>query len=528
MARVLTRLVARAHGASLAGAARRFAAAAADPAEAQRRRLLGLLPDLAAGAYGREHGLGGVGSVRAFRQRVPVSDAASMEPWWARVAQGEPGVVTRAPVLMMERSGGSSGRTRLVPFTQPLLDEIGEATGPWMRDLYRAFPGLARGRHYWAVSPVAQGPRATAGGVPVGFDDDTGYFGPLARLGLRVLMAVPPEVVRLDRMDAWRRATLRHLAAADDLALLSAWSPTFLTLLLDALERDLDAVLGDAPASRARRVREALARGEPLGHALWPRLALVSCWTDGASARFLPALRRHLPRAPLQGKGLLATEGVVSFPLAPAPAPVLAVGSHFLEFLDLGRPGTPPLLAHELRPGGRYSPLLTTGGGLVRYHLKDVVTCVGLHGALPCVRFEGRLDRVADLCGEKVAEGQAEEALAYACSKTGLAPRFALLAPSLGGAGGRPRYRLFLETHAPRAHLEQAARLVDEALAEAHPYRYARELGQLAPVEAVRVREGAEAHRRVLLARGARLGGLKPSAFDPRPAWDEAFEEAPP
>lgn len=525
MARLVTRLVARAHAASVAPALRRFARAASHPAQAQRRRLDALLAANADTAYGREHHVPArISSIRGFQSRVPLSDATSMEPWWRRIAQGEPGVLTAAPVLMMERSGGSSGRTKLVPSTRPLLDELGAATGPWMADVYRRHAGLLRGSHYWSISPVAQGERRTTGGVPLGFEDDTAYFGPFARWGLRRLMAVPPETGRLASMDAWRRETLRRLAAAEDLALVSVWSPTFLGMLLDAMARDVDAALADLDASRARRVRAALAEGAPLGRALWPRLALVSCWTDGVSARFVPRLREALPGVPFQGKGLLATEGVVSFPLEGAPGPVLAVESHFLEFLDLERPAETPLLAHELREGGRYSPLLTTGGGLVRYHLKDVVRCVGRWRSTPCVRFEGRLDRVSDLCGEKVSEGQADDAMARAFGKTDLTPRFALLAPSLMG---RPRYCLFVETDAPRAHLDLAARLVDEALADAHPYRYAREVGQLAAVEPVRVCDGEDARRLVLMARGARLGALKPSTFDPLPEWDEAFEVIP-
>ena len=54
------------------------------------------------------------------------------------------------------------------------------------------------------------------------------------------------------------------------------------------------------------------------------------------SARFLPELRALFPGVEIQGKGLLATEGVISIPLMGRPAPVPAVTSHFLEFLDEG------------------------------------------------------------------------------------------------------------------------------------------------------------------------------------------------
>ena len=55
--------------------------------------------------------------------------------------------------------------------------------------------------------------------------------------------------------------------------------------------------------------------GRTLGEALWPRLVLVSCWADAAASDSAASLRRRLPHARLQPKGLLATEGVVSLPL---------------------------------------------------------------------------------------------------------------------------------------------------------------------------------------------------------------------
>ena len=48
---------------------------------------------------------------------------------------------------------------------------------------------------------------------------------------------------------------------------------------------------------------------------IWPRLALISCWTDAAAGQFLPQLRELFPTIEIQPKGLLATEAFVSFPL---------------------------------------------------------------------------------------------------------------------------------------------------------------------------------------------------------------------
>src|SRR5207249_3743354 len=142
----------------------------------------------------------------------------------------------------------------------------------------------------WAVSPLARRQEVTPGGVPIGLDD-TDYLGWLSRSVSRAVMAVPSETGRAANMDACRQATLDHLARCPDLRLISVWNPSFLTILLDRLP----------------------ARARPSD--LWPKLRLISCWTSAGAARFVGEVKERFPGVTIQGKGLLATEGVVSIPL---------------------------------------------------------------------------------------------------------------------------------------------------------------------------------------------------------------------
>src|SRR5262249_13673533 len=149
---------------------------------------------------------------------------------------------------------------------------------------------------------------------------------------------------RIPDMEENRRVTLRHLMRCPDLRFLSVWNPSFLTTLMSRL-----------PAGT-----------RPLDY--WPRLELISCWTSAISARFLPELKELFPGVEIQGKGLLATEGVVTFPELGRPAPSPAVTSHFLEFVGDDGKARP---VDELETGARYRVLITTGGGLARYDLGD-------------------------------------------------------------------------------------------------------------------------------------------------------------
>jgi hypothetical protein len=491
----------------------RFRLAAMNPERAQLARLRALVRGNAGSEFGQAHGFASIDSVADFRRSVPQRDFDDFAPWIERVAQGRAGVLTSAPVRMLERSGGSTAPNKLIPYTDELLGDYSAATHAWIFDLFQHCPQLWGTRSYWSISPACRQVERTAGGIPIGFEDDTEYFGPIRRWALRQVMAVPNEVARLPSMDQWREATCRHLLEADDLGLISVWSPTFLSLLMDYIQQNLAHLLGGVSPGRAAAILRALDRGgeTALGRALWPRLAVISCWTDGASRAFVPQVQRWFPGVQLQSKGLLATEGVVSFPLWGRRGTALAVTSHFMEFIDVEQPQGEPLLAHQLRSGGRYSPLLTTGGGLYRYHLKDVVRCVGRVNHLPLVRFDGKLDCVSDLCGEKLNAGQVEEGLRRAAEATGVEFRFALLSPT---SRPRPGYCLYVESDASTPKLRHAVALLEDYLLSGHHYRYCNQLGQLEPLHMVRVVRGWESYQAAWVRLGRRLGDLKPSPLD--------------
>ncbi|MGV3623037.1 MAG: GH3 family domain-containing protein [Archangium sp.] len=478
--------------ASLARSASRFHRASERVERSQQEWLSGFLKANEDTAYGRAHGYSRIQSARDFQQRVPVVDYETLRPWVNRIADGEAHVLTREPVKMLERTSGSTSASKWIPYTEGLLSDFGAATSPWLNDLTRSFPKLLMTRHYWSVSPAAREPEVTKGGLRVGLEDDTEYFDALTRAAMKMLFAVDGSVARIRDVEPWRRETLRALISAEDLGFISVWNPSFLTLLMEHVDVNALSIVQ----------RRAVDRLGLVGEALWPRLQVISCWTDAWASHALPALRRFFPNTLIQGKGLLATEGVVTFPLWGRAAPVAAVTSHFLEFE--GDDGI--RLAHQLREGETYAPIITTRGGFARYRLADQLRCVGFFNEVPMLRFEGRLDRTSDLVGEKLNSVFVEEAV----RSLGL-NGFVLLAPALSPS----RYVLFAEE--PRD--DSAARLEERLLQNPH-YRYARELGQLAPLEVRRVVDGDAKYVAAMRARGMRLGDIKPSCFDPSPGWN--------
>jgi hypothetical protein len=538
---LLANVVTRAGGVP---ASARFAAALRDPAAAQRSILRRTLRAGADTAYGRAHGFASIRNEREFAERVPLATFDEMEPWVRRVAAGEPNVLTRDAVRFMEPTGGSSGFLKLIPYTPRLLSEFSAAMMPWVVDLLTHRPALMRGQAYWAITPPGRRPSVTEGGLPVGMQDDAAYFPAPLRALLRRGLALPAAVAAAPDVPACRYLTLRALLAAPDLALISVWSPSFLALLAGALDEQFDRLLHDLErgtlslpldaslAARLRRelpARPALARSlrlrfgrrapDDLG-LLWDRLALISCWTDGHAARALGGVRARFPRVEIQGKGLAATEGVVSIPLFGAAAPVAALASHYLEFLDPRDGRASP--AHALDVGGTYEVALTTGGGLHRYRTRDLVRVEGTLHRAPLLSFQGRADKASDIAGEKLTATLVERAIDAAARATGGAPTFAMLIPSWTPT---PHYRLYVDT--PDGDARDLAIALDRELSAAHHYGLCRALGQLGPVRGVSVREAHRVYEQACAHRGQRAGSIKPPALDSTPGWESVFECTP-
>ncbi|HEX6739889.1 MAG TPA: GH3 auxin-responsive promoter family protein, partial [Vicinamibacteria bacterium] len=342
---------------------------------------------------------------------------------------------------------------------------------------------------------------------------------------------------------------------------ISVWNPTFLTLLVARLPDWWPRLAGDiargtlsppAPLApelrvqlaaslrpdprRAAEVRAACGAGDgPAAvHArLWPRLRLVSCWADAHAALHAPELARLFPQARLQGKGLIATEAFVSLPLTGRPGAALALRSHFFEFLPAGdgagaeSPGERPLLAQQLEAGGRYAVVVTTGGGLYRYRLHDLVEVAGRLGACPLLRFVGREAAVSDRFGEKVHEGHVRRALDALLPRHAIRPAFAMVACE--EEAGRHAYTLFVEAReAGDAALLALGADLEAALAENYHYRYCRDLGQLDALRVFRIasddRGGAlETYLAVCRGHGQRAGDVKPVALHRLGGWSRAF-----
>jgi hypothetical protein len=519
-----------------------FRRAIREPRRAQEEVLKQLLTRNASTEFGRKHGFTEISNVGDFQAQVPETNYDAISPFIDRARAGEKDLLTTDPIQLFEKTSGSSSAAKYIPYTESLRREFQNAVRSWIFDLYRHDPKLLLGQSYWLITPLSRDREITSGGIPVGFENDADYLGTLERKIAEALFAVPGELARVPDIESSLYLTLRFLIQAKNLTLMSVWNPSYLSLLMDRFDPWADRLLTDLKAGTAtppngadvptsltlklrsqpkrahvfRQILERTGRLRPSD--IWPRLRLISCWTDGAARQSLEGVRRQFPNVRIQGKGLLATEGVATIPWVEAEGCIPALTSHFYEFLPTN--GGKIKLAHELEKDAEYSLLMTTGGGFYRYRLGDRVRVNGFHGSVPILEFVGRDDGVSDLRGEKLSPAFVQACLDEAMVEAGIPASFAMLAPEPAAS----RYTLYLESPFNPERLGETL----ETKLRANPhYDYCRNLGQLDALQVFWIRENAqEIYLRRCTELGQRAGSVKPTSLHRSGAWDDYFPGA--
>jgi len=500
---------------------------------AQSQYLLHLVRCNAKTKYGMRHHFTDISSVEEYQQAVPLTDYEDYSPYIEEISHGQSRVLTCEPVLIFEPSSGTSSASKLIPYTRSLKLEFQRGIAPWAVSLFKRKPELLRGLAYWSISPANKQKQYYCQ-VLVGFAQDAEYLGFVGKWLYSRVTAVPPEVAYMADVDTFRRQTLVHLLAAEKLAFISVWSPTFLTLLLRHLVQNQDEILSLlmkselAGASVRATTIKSILRQEQGGNVferIWPNLAVISCWTHGPSEIYANETRKHFPNVEIQGKGLLATEAFVSLPFLPDHDPVLAVDSHFFEFRDTE--SSDIRLAHQVEKGKVYSVNVSTMGGLYRYRLGDLVKVTGFIGQAPTLRFVTKEEAVSDLFGEKLHSDHVQHSAADTFSECSVEPLFFLLAP-VKNPNHIVAYSLFL--HVQSITMEQSAALRDaleERLCENFHYAWCRNVGQLGALRIFLISGPAGLPEEIftleIQRRGLKLGDIKPTVLDREAGWEHCF-----
>lgn len=479
---------------------------ACDIEKVQTDYLINLLQKNLDTEYGKKYSFMNIRNYNDFAENVPLSTYNDYKPYIHRICDGEKKILTTEKILLFELTSGSANEKKLIPYTDTLKKEFQRGIKAWLYDVYSNIEGVCDGKSYWSITPVTSRKSYTSCGIPIGFEEDSEYFGKIEKRIMERVFAVDSSVKFSDDMNSFYMHTAKQLLKCSNLSLISVWNPTFLSLLCNFIKENADILTEDFDKKDRDRILNALENKH--FNLIFPNLKIISCWADGSAKDYISDIEKLFPGVYIQPKGLLATECFISFPLVNEQGSRLSIYSHFFEFRNTANDKI--YLAHQLKKG-EYEVIVTTGGGFYRYCIGDIVEVLEtFKDRPPLIRFLRRKGITSDLFGEKLTE----EFVNKVAKSIGINDSFYFLAPE------KNYYCLYT------TNKNVTDDIIDNALCESFHYSYCRSLGQLEKAKVIVVDRKPE---KIILSRltseGMRLGDIKPCHLSNRDGWGELFRK---
>ncbi len=412
----------------------------------QEKTLAAILKKNANTEYGKEHGFGGIASVREFQKGVPVVTYANMESRVERMTRGEKNIMCEETPVVYATTSGTTAKPKYLPVT-PTSVKLGHKLSQllWMHRLYQDAPSFVSGKILAIVSAAIEG--YLPDGTPYG--SATGFISRKVPRIMRKKYALPAFTAEISDYNAKYYFILRTALEQTDITYLTTANPSTVALLCQkmvewtslliedihlgtlrsdiAIEPEIRAqaeLLFKPNPNRAAELVAVLAQqGELTPQHVWPRLKTIGCWTGGNSGTFLNSMKRYFSEdVAIRDIGYLASELKGSIPLHKNnSAGALALADTFFEFVEVEEWNNAShwkearfLLPHELEVGKPYYIFVTNNSGLYRYDINDIVQVKSFHDSTPEIVFLQKGKGATNITGEKLYESQIVSAVELA------------------------------------------------------------------------------------------------------------------
>lgn len=525
---------------------RRLLAAAQAPEQTQAALLRALLARNKDTQFGKTHGFAGLARVEDYRRAVPVQTYEDLWPLVRRQELTGERCLTKERPVYYNRTSGTVGAPKNIPVTAAGLRQMKAeqrlAAYVWARDTR-----FLAGKVFAVTGPAVEG--RMEGGAEFGSVSGLIYRNQSGMVRSR--QALPAALSDMEDYEARYLAMVIFGLAEEGVTGMATANPSTFLRLLTALHRHADAVLDavatgrlppDLPPSARGPLRPRPARARALARRLevageltyadiWPRLQGVLTWTGGSCGVALAGLSRLLPAGvAIIEWGYSASEfrGTMNID-AKRNLCLPTLLTTFFEFVEreaheegAGGDGRDFLGLHELEQGREYYVFITTGEGLYRYDMNDIVRVNGQVGQTPALEFVRKGKGVANITGEKLTETQVLQAVSKSLARRGVAARFFIML----AYEETPGYTLFVELENAGSAADadpgraggivdalagEMAGEIDSLLSEANvEYQAKRKSGRLAPLATRLLPSGAgDRYREACVGAGQRDAQFK-------------------
>lgn len=176
--------------------------------------------------------------IEKFQNKIPIVNYEDIKEFVEKEKVGKSNVLLSDKIKLFELTSGSTSDVKYIPYTEKFLKSYMNGVFSWIYNLYQNNKRLFLGSSYWSVSPILKREAVTSGGIRVGIEDDTSYFDKVSAFFLNKLFTVPKEIKNIQNMEDFLLITAVFMLLSENLAMISVWSPSFLMILLDFIEKN--------------------------------------------------------------------------------------------------------------------------------------------------------------------------------------------------------------------------------------------------------------------------------------------------
>ena len=507
---------------------RRLVEASKTPRDAQAALLRRIMATNADTDFGKRHGFAHVADVDAYRRAAPIQTYEDLRPLIERQELTGERCLTREQPVYYHRTSDTVGAPKNIPVTATGLGHIKRHQ---QISAYAQSRGsvIFEGRVFGICGQAIEG--RMVGGTP--FGSASGLLYQNQSRFVRSKYVLPPALSDIEDYEARYVAMAIYGLSEPTVTCIATANPSTLLRLLSVINQNAGSILGSVAAGRlpetvspsaacetkltpnARRAAHLADRFEATGRLtyadIWPDLRGVVTWTGGSCGVPLRGLSGLLPTdAKIIEVGYLASEirGTINIDVERNIClPTLL--DTFFEFADRDtwESGSTDLQSlHEFEDGRDYYVFVTTGDGLYRYDMNDIVRVTGRVNQTPTLAFVQKGKGITNITGEKLHEAQVLDAVLAALTHRGIQSEFFIMLADQESAG----YTLFVEAKLPSRETGLADDLDRRLRASNIEYDGKRGSGRLAPLDIRWLRNGAgDRYRSSRVADGQRDAQFK-------------------
>ena len=393
---------------------------------------------------GREYSFEKIETYEDFRKTLPVFSYETISPYIALMIAGEKNILTSAQVVEYAKSSGTStGRSKYIPTPASYMQ------GNHLKGNYDMISSYARAHPH---TNIFSGKTISITGSYSRIPDSQYEAGDISALMMR---ATP-----------WWTAGARSYSK--ELALHPSWPHK----AKEIVEKTLDAnvvLIGGTPVWMIEILEMAKEKsGVKTLRELWPN---IEVFFHGAVpfAPYRKTVEALIGKESFEFHEVYnASEGFFAFEDEPKkhPGEMLLCTDHdiFYEFVPVEDciPIGDAVPLSEVKPDVHYAILITTGGGLWRYMVGDVIVFCSTDPYR--LKIVGRTTQYINAFGEEVVADNASNAIEEAAQKTGAVVQAFTAAPTFDAGSSQGAHEWAIEFRTEPKERERFALALDEAL----------------------------------------------------------------